>query len=633
MATLDPIGNLYAQPVPHQHPATDITGLEATSGEGAEKITPQGLWAFRRGLSWNNLAAAHIVCVGSSTTNGWNASSTENTWLNLMGRRLQARLAPHVGVGTHLLSGGFRNSGWTFSGATREIHRGLSLWSRRLDPGASMWRTVDDTTGFIVYYDSGPNEGGFDCVVDNGAPFRVTPATNGFVRSDGIWNLGSNWARGRHTIRINAIGGCTINGVYALDGNHSSGLRVYNAGRGGTSSRDYVDPYNETVASHWAQMGRLDPSLVILMIGANDVMIGVPPDEYENNVERMVRYARGTNNPPPSVLLVHTYGRFDAVNPTYPWAAYRDAQQRVAERMPDTDFVDIETHFPATQLADADADMMDTDNVHMTNRGHSWMAELIADHLRGRIAEPSAPPSPATAVPVYPDSDTTNLVAGFRADTLAGGHNTTLESWSPFKGYRIAPFKQPDANMRPLLLHRAVGEKKAVRFTSSPARWMQTDPWSAGYIYPPVTMLMIVRINWGGGNLFSGRQGPYLFAGKLADGILQIGAGELANNTFLYHTAYRFIALGIVYDGTQSRSQTYGLPMNTFTTNTGHPNAHLTGMTWNSNSSGTLSYADSDLAELMVFSRAFSPVELDGALAAMSRYYAIDSAGRTTPTS
>src|SRR5690606_14046559 len=74
-------------------------------------------------------------------------------------------------------------------------------------------------------------------------------------------------------------------------------------------------------------------------------------------------------------------------------------------------------------------DLIDTDNVHMTGRGHGVVADLLAGSLgipSRRTARVAAPP-PDVIVPPSPDPDPDPIIAtAYTSDTWTGGDAATI---------------------------------------------------------------------------------------------------------------------------------------------------------------------------------------------------------------
>jgi lysophospholipase L1-like esterase len=583
----------------------------------AEQITAPGLWAWRNAAAWRHIERVNVVCVGSSTTAGALASAVDRGWVARLGHRLR-------GGTTGVSYPASRDEGWSFTGTRSLVEAGLSLRSRRLAAGGTMTRVVT-ADAVTVWFKQGSGATPFTVTVD-GTAYTVTPSTTGSTeRYDGEWTSPPLPAD-RHTVTI--TGPATVMGLYAHLGDRDTGVRVINAGFGGTRSADYATA-TTALRTHNRAVARLAPALVVMMIGANDYATQVPVADYKTNVRLAVQRLRSGCERQPSVLLVHTYARPDVDDPAAPWSDYGDALRELAAELVDVDVVDLSRHYPTGAAADRHG-LISDDQIHQTDRGHAWMAELVADHLAARLAAASAPTDPADPGGTDP-ATWPGVLSAWRSSTLVGADGDAV-TWLPHAGTETSPLDAPLGRQAQLRTDALAGYP--VVATSSTGRYLQTGPWSTTHT-GPVTVLAVVQAgstaNTPNGNLWTGRAGTYCYAGITGDNLLHIGAGSLtapaAGTVYCGHQ--RWQALGVVYDGADTALHTHdGAPVPLPLTN--GSSYGLPGFTLGANSGAGANYVDALYADVIVIGRALSPDEMRSALAWLARRYHLDGNGRTT---
>lgn len=157
------------------------------------------------------------------------------------------------------------------------------------------------------------------------------------------------------------------------------GVVFANGGQGGTTSANYLPD------SRIAQIGAVDPRMVIHMIGSNDSYYGTSLTAYKANLQNRLNALRQVIPWPCTHVYVHSYERFDYDNftPVSTWEEYGQAlAEFVAANPTDTAFIDLNPDYEAIGIPSADPfDLIDGDRVHQRNEGHALMADLIATYL------------------------------------------------------------------------------------------------------------------------------------------------------------------------------------------------------------------------------------------------------------
>lgn len=576
------------------------------------------LHTFRRRLSRRFFEPVNILCVGTSTTFGTGASSVEAGFSARLGQILRQRYGTTGGC--HYLP---THPGWTRS-AAGNVDTDFGQASMSLTAGSYLERTMT-CTGFRVLFKRGTSQGGMSVSIDGGAAQALFTQVGISNTHDGVWDSAA-LPRGTHTIRITGTSGTTeVGGVYAFDGDETSGIRVWNGARPGVTSAVWA-PTSAGAPSHWARAGSLDPALLVFIVSANDFNTQTDPAVFKANVKASIEYFRLACRKPPSVLLVHSFLRPGAGTPTHSWESYSGKLQEIAAELADVGFLDVGQHWPVDQVSDED-DLLSTDDLHPTDAGHAWLAEVVAEHLS---VLPSAPSSLGAAVDSPDPATLSGLIAAWRASDLPQVEGAQVGSWTPYVG--SIPLAQAVSAKQPVVALNRVAGKAAVKFRqpvspySSAGQFMSTPTWS---YTDAATVVMVARLDRNYGNVFSGISPSALsmliLGGDMAMGMM---AGSSANGCYVTTGRNRWAVYVAVFDGPDSSFWQTGWPKQNANI-PDHVSAGLTGLTLAANYSGG-NTGNLDVAELLVFNRALSDAESQGCLDVLARRYGIDRVGQTS---
>lgn len=570
------------------------------------------LHAFRRRLARRHTEPVDILCVGTSTVFGTGASRVTAGFTARLGQALGAR-------GIHYLP---THPGWTRSGMSANAGKDFGQASVALSDYAFLERTVTGTGVKVLFRQGSQVAPSFTVTIDD-VPHSVTVQHGINSVYDGVWNS-PPLAQGTHTVRITApTGTVELGGVYSYDGDEGSGVRVWCGGTPAVTSAAWV-PHAAGAASHWRRAGSLNPGLLVFMVSSNDHASQVEPAVFKQNVRSAIEYFRLACAAPP-VLLVHTYQRLTGSSGAHAFHTYGRQLAELATEMDDVDYLDAGVHFPATQVADVD-DLVGVDNIHPSDAGHAWLADIVADRLTGPL--PTPPSTAAGAVPSDP-ATWPGLVSAWRASDLPDSERVT--SWAPYAGSEAAPLTQATAERRPVVHARRVGDSPAVVFRqpagSTAGQYLATAAWSAPV--SAVTVVGVARLDRNFGNVYSGISTAHLsmliLGGDMTMGMM---SGTATNGAYVTTGANRWAAYVAVYNGPESQFWQSGWPVQNLTIPV-HASAGLSGLTLAANAAGG-NTGNLDVAEILVFNRALTATEAQGCVDVLSRRYGIDRVGRTS---
>lgn len=370
--------------------ATDSSGSgnNGTINSGTYRVSPFGNTqrepssptTWQASLANADLTRTCALFIGSSTTQGSLSSTLDNRYTDVLGQLLHKRFnSSSVTGGKHIRAA---DSGWSTTGTASLNGDGLGLASYSLSAGATLSRTLTSSTGFDLHFVQGPGQGAFSYQVDGGSAVVVTPSTTGAAnRHDGNVTV-TGLTLGDHTLQINATNACIINGVYVHSGDSTTGVRVYNSGKGSTASADFITTNASTIWQRAAAIGNIN--LIAVMLSSNDFSASVNPSTFKANLLTLIHNAWNSLGYRPDIVLLNSYKRYDQVGygTTYLHGQYADRMQEIAGELDRVQYVDLSGFFPLMNDAVHDPlDLMNTDNIHMNDAGHRYMARLLAKSL------------------------------------------------------------------------------------------------------------------------------------------------------------------------------------------------------------------------------------------------------------
>lgn len=164
------------------------------------------------------------------------------------------------------------------------------------------------------------------------------------------------------------------------------GVHVVNGGISGSYSNNYVP----TATAN--QIGTVQPQVVFHMIGANDYGldiggVGMSKADFKANVTASIAAVDAKCTVPPIHVLIGTATTMSVQNPRTPWALFLEGLQELAAARPDrVGYMSVNEAFVAQGASGWGApdpyDLIDTDNLHPNNAGHSLIAATLAEQLR-----------------------------------------------------------------------------------------------------------------------------------------------------------------------------------------------------------------------------------------------------------
>ncbi|KHJ74656.1 hypothetical protein QR64_00245 [Rhodococcus sp. Chr-9] len=399
------------------------------------------------------------VMIGSSSIEGANATPRTLRVASLLEKMLQASFNPADVPGGYILKG--NDAAWQTSGSVAASAYDLGLTNRLLPSGTSMTHNpVQPIDGVHVTYLEGPGQNPF-VVSFAGKTWTVTPATSGVVRATGSWQS-PIVAEDRHTVQISsAVGDVSIGNVHLQRGDRDLGVTLYNAGKSGASVATFLPAGADTM---WERIAEIDPDFVPMLWGNNDVSGGRTAAQFKADLEAVLDKIDAATTrqawvpiivQPPALSL--TSGQRDT------YEQYWQAMREIAAARPGVTVHDTRPYWPTDEVDDV-YDLVDTDLVHPTTKGHAWEAQIIAEQweLPSRVAWPGVRPA---AVDL--DWDWTadpDLVAYWDPNLLAEAVDATVAAVPLADGIESAPLTAGGSNVTVVA---GPNGRKGVRTTAS----------------------------------------------------------------------------------------------------------------------------------------------------------------------
>lgn len=314
-----------------------------------------------------------IVTIGDSITEGQDATTNANRWVELLGTGLvalhgtQSDVYRPAGDG-----GGLASQPWTFSGGTAVGDFGLGRRARQYT-AAGTASTSFTGTGFSLLYVKGPGLGSFNYVVDSGG--TTTVSTSGASLVGGQMETVTGLSAGTHTLSVRwASGTVYLEGMIPDTG--TGGFRIWEAGHGSYGVFEYTDgPYE-----HWADaLTTIDPDLVILMVGATDHVFRRPSAQVRTRYEQLVARVRSLTDA--SIMVIAEWRIGGSATYAEPWSNYVDEIADMASDDGDVTYIDlVPTFTPGYAPADPDDGLID-DGTHPNDAGMSILAGVVLADL------------------------------------------------------------------------------------------------------------------------------------------------------------------------------------------------------------------------------------------------------------
>lgn len=396
---------------PHGTTMAGLSDVSATTPKGGARLLYDTLttkWAndgastalmgWHSALANRHFARANVVMIGDSITEGQGATAFDNSIPARLRKLLRSRFPIDGLTGTAGGQGWINAAGTgtgTFTwpaavtgGPTYNDDWGPKRHTPQLDAAAPAdkitYTNLQGTAVDIMWtrFDFGGN---FRYRVDAGS--WTTVATGG-GQLDGQLTRVSLGASGTHTLEIEANSGgfqAFVSGVIVYDGDESKGIQVHDCAHWGWDTTSWISAV--TSAQSWpAAIAALNPALITITLGANDQFLNTDPATFQSNLVTLVsglRAATGAPSPFPPILLAMHAQRGDGPF-TYEWSEYVNAAYAVADSDALVTVFDMTLGPRMPNESDSPNHSLYADDVHLNNRGCTYIADRLADYISPR---------------------------------------------------------------------------------------------------------------------------------------------------------------------------------------------------------------------------------------------------------
>jgi len=324
-----------------------------------------------------------ILALGDSLTEGWGATDLADPWTRRLQVLLRARwptITNGVGGGAGYLPSWHASQSLPdpeVTGSPAEVwDHGIGFRSLRLEAGDAVTFEVVGTTARLWYATRPTGGAAMAVAVDGGEPQLISQEV-GVVAAEATVDLPLG-ASGPHEVEVAHAAGvdAAIGGLQVFDGDEDSGLTVLNGGRSGMFAAQLAHP--SVVPRLADQVRLLDPSLVLLMLGVNDMTLHIAPSTFHDRIATAVASVR-TGDPEVPIVLIGSWQH--AGDFTHPWSAYLEQLEAIAASTPGVMFLDMTDHWPRAGTVEAAAAGHYRDVVHLSSQGNEALAALVAEAL------------------------------------------------------------------------------------------------------------------------------------------------------------------------------------------------------------------------------------------------------------
>lgn len=371
---------------------------------------PVALNPWYTALATRGSTPADVVVIGDSISEGQGATARDKRWIWRFRDLLRAKypVGGVAGGDGYIATTSYEDSyptGWTYAGNQVLVGGQYGFSRRNLALGAgtppgSCTRTVFGTSITVAYTRVNSGLGSFSVFLDGSATPAVTVDTtagaSGTVQDDGRVSVPLG-GRGSHTVKIEHAAGPSVyvSGIYVYDQDETRGVRLTDSAENGSSSASWSSGATPSIYTLDGNLAILQPDLVVIELGSNDLLQGIPSATYKNNILELISRVRGASTPTPAVLLIAAY----RIAGTWaePWANYvQQLRDIAAANSSIVTLLDLSTVMPVS--SDTALGYYAGDGQHPSDLGHDFIAHRVLDVLEFAV--------PATALTVATSSET-----------------------------------------------------------------------------------------------------------------------------------------------------------------------------------------------------------------------------------
>ncbi|MFI7172286.1 SGNH/GDSL hydrolase family protein [Rhodococcoides fascians] len=377
----------------------------------ASEPTPTAvLQPFKSALARRNSGLCKIAVFGDSSEEGQGALPTtfdgrQYAWPERLGRLLRDKY-PTDGLAnwahpnwtspqlTSTVATGWTNGGWQ---ATSYLGPDAKPFRSTSEGNTLTFTTPIGVTAMDVVYTGGSGNTGFTVSIDGGAA-SATVLQTGQVRDGYKYPIDGLSPASAHTITLTSVGTISgpVGGHILHYGSRDKGIQVYNFGRAGSKTSDYLaggafsnnpgwlpnDPVTSTTLCGPQAWRAFSPDLIIMAHGYND-MRWMTSDSFKANQIRLINAFRTFVAPKTVPVIFLTKwapgASWAADKPTFMpnYSQVVTAMGEVAAAVPNALALDLSARIPFAQGDLSNTYGLHADIVHGSNAGYQMIADDV----------------------------------------------------------------------------------------------------------------------------------------------------------------------------------------------------------------------------------------------------------------
>jgi lysophospholipase L1-like esterase len=337
---------------------------------------------FHQAVDERETAAVPVLVVGDSVTEGWGSTALDDPWP----RRLQDLLRTRWPTSTQDPDGsdGYLASYYASESMPDPVVTGSpqEMWNHGFGWRALRFDAADESVTFQVegttaevWHVRHPTPDAAIAVSVDGGPATILSQEGPTSDTVDVVPLGDP---GPHTIEVAHHAGAqsAVGGVRAFDGDQHSGLHVVDGGHSGIWS-EFLS--NTTLQQTLVrQVELLDPGLVVINLGINDMGFGRDPAAYRTDLAAGIAALRAIDADLP-ILLVGAWAHAGSTF-AHPWEDYVAAAESLATEL-GLPFLDMSVRWPQAGTPEANALGWYRDVVHLSSAGNAELADVLEQQL------------------------------------------------------------------------------------------------------------------------------------------------------------------------------------------------------------------------------------------------------------
>jgi len=269
------------------------------------------------------------------------------------------------------------------AGTWANKRQNFGLGCRTAEATTTASKTYTQTcTGFDIFYSGWSSGGTMYYKIDGGS--AVTFSTTNATLASGKVRSVTGLSDAEHTIEVGWSSGSNIyfEGVAFYRGDETVGFRVWDGARSSASTTNFAE---SLAPNWWPVVATIQPDLVVIELGINEVLVSVSAATYKSRIEAMIASIRSRTTVDPPIVLMSVWASGAQSNGVY--APFATAMREIAASDANVLYFDGNSRtYPteAESLANANG-LLESDHLHANQSGSALLALAFYEFL-GAVA-------------------------------------------------------------------------------------------------------------------------------------------------------------------------------------------------------------------------------------------------------